>query len=156
MKTGNYSSGSSGALTKVFWNDEPLKASARAAFKDAVKATQTEAAANADWSANKRAVRGVVRTETFAAVYVAGNLGHLEEWGTKEHDIYAGFREDSKAQAMTVGDKFYTKVHVSGIKEHPFLRPAAAHFPSYYQVAARRRLASGVATGLSGGFRGLI
>ena len=147
--TFGYQGTGGGAIVRTVWDATPLIKATQAALKESARLVAEEARSLADWKPNKDAIRYIVRTPTFAVVTSNRFLGHLEELDTKAHDIYPGFQADSMASALSTPYGPKSHVFVSGIAAHPYMKPAAAAFPSIYRRVAPGFIASGGIRSLS-------
>lgn len=154
---------------KTYWNDEPLKNDVALAFREAVLGVVGVAKTGAPSSAVSRSVysffynRGS-RDNLEAIVRARSPLAHLFELGTEPHNIapknsLAALIEKGRSSrstrqgrrvsatkkgkvAMKFPDGNFSRgsVRHPGMKEEPFMRPAAAAFPALYNRALARRL----------------
>ena len=146
------------ATVTVKWNDTWLKAATERAMRTA--ALQVKGTLEATKPARsipvrgpyfgtqlRGAARGVRTGRGSTAVIRLGGLAPIFEKGADPHEIEPrgvsgkGRSRRRGAKALKFPDgNFATHVHHPGMRAQPFMRPAAARFPTYYRIALARAL----------------
>jgi hypothetical protein len=124
--------------SNVYWNPGPLYAKIISAHAEAVRAAGADAKRAAPRDTGKLAgsVRAVASAPGRGAIIASARYAKIVEKGARPHPIAPKARVLAGKNFGPVGGT----VEHPGQDAQPFLRPAAARFPSYFRLMAAKRL----------------